>query len=421
MMSWLTTFTAGLLATTIATTLLSRDTKACTSAMDYEASCRGCVSQLVQSWKAHPKANCSEQYSSLQRCLTTNKEKCLNTSPKPDNRTVHDIQQLFAIYSASELFFCQNGMLLTLTNYKPSDLNTCTPALFKKAETCAKKFLKRFSRNRGSPKLCRWYYKARKCMAKAINRNCKTSSMTSYLKGIYEESYNPYCKNSQDIIKKRVRKGSSGFGRCTKKSYLMKSRRCIVRFIHELQKKNGQRCRSIVSSVLIPCVKHCMKRCLKGTRDTKSLDKALTDLMDRRRNDMQNDNCEGSHLETLTLSKEQCSEEYFENFQGRCNSKFLALYKKNRGDPQLCQHYSDVKRCARNMTLSMCKLDSAMKYKVHDLYGSFNPFCPNGRDPPKSSSTYEQFITPLKNNVMAYEWSVSTMVTSIFVLKQLLS
>lgn len=95
--------------------------------------------------------------------------------------------------------------------------------------------------------------------------------------------------------------------------------------------------RSIVSSVLIPCVKHCMKQCLKGTRDTKSLDKALTDLMDRRRTYMQNDNCEGSHLETLSLSKEQCSEEYFENFQKKCYSKFLVLYKKNRGNPQLCQ------------------------------------------------------------------------------------
>jgi len=96
-------------------------------------------------------------------------------------------------------------------------------------------------------------------------------------------------------------------------------------------------CRAIVDAVMLPCVTMRIKRCLRGTRDAKSLNDALKKSMDNRRKYMQDMYCEGGYLETLPLSTDQCSPEYFETFQQKCYSRFLEEFKKDRGNPKLCQ------------------------------------------------------------------------------------
>ena len=73
------------------------------------------------------------------------------------------------------------------------------------------------------------------------------------------------------------------------------------------------------------------------------------------------------------------------------------------------RYYSEVKQCALNMTTTMCTpLDSKMKRDLRFAYGSFNPYCKDGRDPPKTEhpqETDQGKNTPKTNYAVAHQLS----------------
>ncbi|XP_031566574.1 uncharacterized protein LOC116301627 isoform X2 [Actinia tenebrosa] len=352
---------------------------------DYEAKCRSCVNTFVDNLRQDPKINCSTKYASLRECISLERTRCLAT-PGISTSTKAMIRQRAMVYAASEEFFCVDGMFNSMKHYKRSALPKCKAKFFRKVAKCRVRFRKRFLKNRGSSSLCRYFYKAKKCMISALTKNCKNSKFLPHLVSTYKQAYNPYCRNRQDPLKKQIR-SSGQFGRCSQRRYVINSRECIKDFMHSLQRNGGTRCRATVDAVLLPCTSSRMKRCLKGTRDAKTLDKNIKQGLEAQKIHIYNQYCEGGFLETLPLSRDQCSEEYFETFQRRCYAKFITKYRENKANPLLCQDYAEVKRCARNMTISHCTLDDSMQDAVRFLYGDFNPFCHNGKDPEKPSDT----------------------------------
>jgi len=83
------------------------------------------------------------------------------------------------------------------------------------------------------------------------------------------------------------------------------------------------------------------------------------------------------------------------------------------------RYYAEVNRCGRNMTLSMCKLDQSMEDAANFLYDSFNPFCPDGKDPRITSlhTSPEEQKTTTENTGIAHTHSPLLVILSVIISK----
>ncbi|EDO46203.1 predicted protein [Nematostella vectensis] len=353
---------------TLATTSYSCSTE------EFENQARSCVNSFVDTFKIDSNSDCGLTYNAAVSCINEKVKNCLRNAR---NESTQAIKFLAHVYKADKNFYCEDGLLMTLANHRQIAQKDCSEKFFKKTRKCSGNFLKKYRKNRGSFKNCKRFFEAKRCMLQAVESNCNTSRWQQAMIADYKHKYNPYCPDRQDPGSHKV--GGGAFGRCTQKSYVIKSRGCIALFVHAIQQSSGRHCRSTVNKVLLTCIKKTVKRCLRGTRDTKQLDSDVERSLNGQA--IQNQYCEGGYLETLPLDAGRCSKEYFETLQGKCNSGFIAKYRANKADPNLCWEYSMVKECARNMTLNHCSLTDDLKQQVEFVYGDFNPFCKNAKDP----------------------------------------
>lgn len=187
------------------------------------------------------------------------------------------------------------------------------------------------------------------------------------------------------------------FGDCTEREYSLKTRSCILSFVHTLQNQPKKHCRWAFMNKYYFCIKNiAFEDCHKNATNVERRNLERAFLISRASDEQKF--CDGIDFKLSyprNLRQNDCEKNYVEVKQA-CESSYVETYLKNKSDKSLCRKYAEAKRCTKNATLSMCKVTREQLDDIHFIYDNFNPFCPQSVDPPfqKASSKKEEVIPP---------------------------
>jgi len=336
---------------------------------------KNCVTSFYGELRKNPKHDCQLFLSErLTPCVQNIVEKCKNVTDKANLEIMmsraHNI-------NSQKSYLCEDGMLNSFKNFKSRD---CPERALQKAMKCTQSFHKKFREDKGSSSLCRKFTKARECIVRALQR-CKKSPTVEATLEMFRDSYNPHCSGGRDR-KLTPRWLLKPYGDCTEREYSLKTRRCISSFVRALQNQPKKHCRWAFMNKYYFCKKNiafvdCHKDATKFER------RNLKRLLLSTRAYEEQKFCNGINFKLSYPRKiQQHCEKAYVGAKEACESNYVATYLKNKSDESLCGEYADAKRCAKNATLSMCKVTQEQLDDIDFIYDTFNPFCSQFVDPP---------------------------------------
>ncbi|XP_074609855.1 uncharacterized protein LOC141864024 isoform X2 [Acropora palmata] len=357
----------------------------------FEIAGKSCVTKFYAELRKNPKQDCRRFFSkSLTPCVRSIVEKCRNATDKANLEIMMSRAQAIISHKS---YLCKDGMLNSFKNFKSRD---CPEKALQRTRKCAHSFHKEFREVKGSPSLCSKFTKARKCIVGALQRCEKSPTVEATLK-MFRDSYNPHCPGGNDGSDVTQGKPVKSFGDCTEREYSLKTRSCILSFVHTLQNQPKKHCRWAFMNKYYFCTKNiAFEDCHKNATNVERRNLERAFLISRASDEQKF--CDGIDFKLSyprNLRQNDCEKNYVEVKQA-CESSYVETYLKNKSDKSLCGKYAEAKRCTKNVTLSMCKVTREQLDDIHFIYDNFNPFCPQSVDPPfqKASSKKEEVIPP---------------------------
>ncbi|XP_078384693.1 uncharacterized protein LOC144667171 isoform X2 [Oculina patagonica] len=160
--------------------------------MEYFCDALKCNTRFYKQLQEDPKGDCSGKYNRMVNCVSKAIQICT------DNKLPESQVKGIVHGSYKETALCFEGSLEIPTMPPNSFGSPCSASFSLVANNCVKTFHEKFTADKSDTSLCSEQAKAKQCMKKLIDSDCKFPSVVQEVLDLGFSDYNPFCANNRD-------------------------------------------------------------------------------------------------------------------------------------------------------------------------------------------------------------------------------